>query len=485
MTDIRPSILPAWRLWRPASLKARLLGLAALVLVVGLGIFAMQLLGMFREHVERNSRNMLDTYLEQLVVAVQRQPQGGFDATPLLPDPRFVRPLSGYYWQVVDARGRVVARSRSLWDALLPMPPAPLPARGALHYHPRGPNGEKLLATARRLVMESNSTRPRPLTFVVAMDAAAVEKAVQAFRQDLAVSLMVLALVLLAALLIQVWLGLRPLEKVRHQLAALRKGKVRKLNVPDIEEIRGLVEELDKLLQAQQHHMEQARARAGNLAHGLKTPLAALAALARDMVEDGQTQRARAVLHQVYLLRQHVERELSRSRVRGSRNVARPVWLAGTVQRLLRTLRTLHEGGHPAWQVDIPEQLQVRMEEGDLLELTGNLLDNAAKWATACVRISAHAAGHEVILQVEDDGPGVPEAERQRIVQRGVRLDEDKPGSGLGLAIVQEIVNAYDGSLRLSQSALGGLLVRVHLPLAENDTAERDAAAPAQAAASN
>ena len=464
-----------------SSLKGRLLVLAALVLAAGLVLFAVQLSAMFRQHVERNARAQLELYLEQLIVALRRRPDGSYATNALLPDPRFMRPLSGLYWQVNDVHGHVLARSRSLWDGVLPA--ARVTAGDApVWFTAKGPADERLMVLARKVLLPAATLPPspldsgarkddanRPLLFMVARDKAEVERAAAAFRRDLVISLILLAAVLLLALTAQVWLGLKPLSVLRRQIAAIRAGKADEVRTPAVSEIRALVDELNALLAQQRHHMEQARARAGNLAHGLKTPLAALTALARDLLDAGQKDSARAIMHQVLLLRRQVEHELSRARVRGGKCINCRVPLRRAIERLLKTIRRLHDGDRLRWRVEVPQQLAVRMEEGDLLELLGNLMENAVKWAKSSVRIQAAAANGKVILTVEDDGPGVPAEQRQRILERGVRLDENMPGSGLGLAIVQKIVEAYDGRLELAESTLGGLAVRMHLPLAETD----------------
>ena len=472
--------------WRPAtslfsSLKGRLLLLATLVLAAGLMVFAGQLSTMFQQHVERNAKAQLELYLEQLIVALRRRPDGSYTTTALLPDPRFMRPLSGLYWQVNDAHGHVLARSRSLWDGVLPAPPAGADD-GPAWFTARGPADEQLMVLARKVLLPAaifppsprdagngNVKEDMPLLFMMARDKAEVERAADAFRRDLVISLLLLAIVLLLALTAQVWLGLKPLSVLRRQIAAIRAGRADEVRTPAVSEIQALVDELNALLAQQRQHMEQARARAGNLAHGLKTPLAALTALARDLLDAGQKDSARAIMHQVLLLRRQVEHELSRARVRGGRCVRCRVSLLPTIERLLQTIRRLHDGDRLRWRLEIPRELAVRMEEGDLLELAGNLMENAAKWAKSEVRVHAAARDGHVILTVEDDGPGVPVEHRRRILERGVRLDESMPGSGLGLAIVQEIVKAYGGQLQLANGTSGGLAVRVRLPGAETD----------------
>ena len=464
----------------PASLKGRLVLLAALVLAAGLALFAMQLSAMFRQHVERSARAELEMYQEQLIVALQRRADGSLGTNALLPDPRFMRPLSGRYWQVNDADGHVLARSRSLWDATLPAPSQQSPNSGATWFETAGPAGERLLVLARRVSVPAsmlsgkahagngNAPGDVPLVFLVARDMAEMERAAASFNRELFISLGLLAGVLLLALTAQAWLGLKPLAALRRQVADIRHGRRDRLDAPAAAEIDALVEELNVLLAQQRRHMEQARARAGNLAHGLKTPLAALTAVARDLVDAGREREARAVLEQVMLLRRQVEHELSRARVRGGRGTQAATPLEPAVRRLLKTVRRLQGNDRLRWETDVSPALQVRMEEGDLLELLGNLMDNAAKWARQQVRVRAVIDDGDVALTVEDDGPGVPAHERERILQRGVRLDQNVPGSGIGLSIVQEIVEAYGGRLTLGESALGGLAVTVHLPAAES-----------------
>ncbi len=452
-----------WRLALPGSLRWRLVLLAAVILALALALFATQLSWMFRQHVERSAMRQLSHHLDYLIVALRHRPDGRHELRAPASDPRFGQPYGGLYWQVNAEDGTVLARSRSLWDEALKLPLHAL-RNGLERLRLKGPQGEALLAAARAVWLDAGGGEQR-YVFTVALDEREIDEAVDNFRQDLVFSLVLLAGVLLLALAMQVLFGLRPLAALRRQIAEIREGRRRRLEGQPVSEIEALVEEFNALLRAQQRDMERARARAGNLAHGLKTPLAILAAEARQLKEAGQEGAARRILRQVRALREHVDHELGRTRIGGGRGLRQSVEVAPLLRQVAQTLSTIRAERSLEWVVEVPEGLRAEMERGDFLELAGNLMDNAAKWARTRVRVrAARASGHGFLLEVEDDGPGVPASRRDHILRRGVRLDERVPGSGIGLSIVREVVETYGGDITLGDAELGGLRVEVRLP---------------------
>jgi signal transduction histidine kinase len=215
--------------------------------------------------------------------------------------------------------------------------------------------------------------------------------------------------------------------------------------------------------------VEDARAWTADLAHGLKTPLTALGADAQRLRARGETGMAEDLEQLAQSMRRRVDRELIRARLRSEASGrAQHADLLKIARGVVATLKRTPSGESLAWEIEASGPAQVRLSPDDLAELLGNLLDNAGKWARARVRIvlSRH---HGWRLTIEDDGPGVPEEQRTRLGQRGVRLDEQTAGTGLGLAIARDIVAAYDGQLKFGLSRLGGLEVRLDLPAALAD----------------
>jgi signal transduction histidine kinase len=238
----------------------------------------------------------------------------------------------------------------------------------------------------------------------------------------------------------------------------------RRLRAEVPEEVMPLVDEVNALLDAQEQTVERARAWTADLAHGLKTPLTALGADAQRLRHQGNVAMADELEQLAETMRRRVDRELIRARMRsGVRTRQAGANVGDAIARVVRTLQRTPRGGAVAWTVEVQDHGFAAIDPDDLTELVGNLLDNAVKWATARVWVSATSNGG-VDIQIEDDGPGVSDDQLERLCQRGVRLDQGKKGSGLGLAIAHDITDAYGGELRLDRAALGGLQVSVRLP---------------------
>ncbi|MBV1796386.1 sensor histidine kinase [Siccirubricoccus sp. G192] len=453
------------------SLRLRLLAAGAASILLALALAGFGLVLLFERHVERRMALELEAHLRQLIDGLGRAPDGSLDLLRPPAEPRFLEPLSGLYWQIREeppAEGGAVLRSRSLWDTILRLPPDLL-RDGEVHQHSiPGPGGASLLAVERHVTLPA-SLGGGGVRAVAAVDRAELHAAGRAFALDLAPSLALLAAILIAAAWVQVTVGLRPLGLLRHRLAAVRAGREVRLGAAGFpDEVRPLAAELDHLLDAQGKALERARARAADLAHGLKTPLTILAADAAQLRERGEGELAEEIETVTEVMRRHVERELARARAaQAGGGAARQAAPAPVAQRVVDVLRRVPRGQDLAWDIDIPAELIVDADAQDLAEMLGNLAENAMKWARGRVRLAGRreAAGGAVLLSVEDDGPGIPETEAATALARGGRLDATKPGAGLGLAIVGDLAEAYGGSLGLGRSAeLGGLRAEIRLP---------------------
>ena len=298
-----------------------------------------------------------------------------------------------------------------------------------------------------------------PVRVAVAVDLARLTAARSAFASDLVVALGILGLVLAAATSVQVGLGLRPLDWLRRGVAEIRSGQGRHLasQVPD--EVKPLVDEVNALLDARERDIARSRHRAADLAHALKTPLAALVADGERLRQKGEATIAADIESAVDTMRRHVDRELARARLRGGGDLQRgggtPV--APLVRSLIATLSRTVAGERVIYQTAIADDICAPLDRTDLAEVLGNLLENATQHARTRVRVVAQAAGGGLAIMVEDDGPGIAEGLRPAALARGGRLDERADGTGLGLAIVQDVLDAYGWTLQLDNSALGGL----------------------------
>lgn len=269
----------------------------------------------------------------------------------------------------------------------------------------------------------------------------------------------------MAAGLLQVRRGLSPINNLRGRLAGLHEGRDRRVEGAYPTEVQPLVNDLNTLLGRREEAIRRAVAKAGDLAHGLKTPLAILAHEAERASAAGQTELATAVTQQVDRMRRQVDYHLAHARAAAS-GAAPGVRcsIRESVDGLTRALLRLYAERGIVIDVRVPSDLAVRVQREDLDEMLGNLLDNACKWGRSRVIVNASRAGSEVEITVEDDGGGLAEALREAVVQRGVRADEAAPGSGLGLAIVRDLAEVYAGSISLDASPSGGLRARLRLP---------------------
>lgn len=261
--------------------------------------------------------------------------------------------------------------------------------------------------------------------------------------------------------------SLLPFRRLRVGLLEIREGRKQTISGSYPSEIQPLVDDLNSLLQQREHAVRRAQAKAGDLAHGLKTPLAIIAQEAERVHRKGEVELAETLGQQVERMRQQIEYHLAQARAAGSGS--RPgvrSSLRTAVDGLIRTLKHLYADRGISFRLDVPEDHFVRVEPEDLEEILGNLLDNACKWGKSEVAVSSQAKDGGILIFVEDNSGGISEALRESVLERGVRADETMPGSGLGLAIVKELVELYGGSIRLDDSAMGGLKVSVHLPRA-------------------
>ncbi|MGO3983283.1 sensor histidine kinase [Pseudomonas sp. SAS7] len=433
------------------SIQARLsLGLVAVLVVVGV-VLAQLTLWLFEAGLQRYLENGLRKESENLLVALVRGPSG------LQLDERrisaaYQRPFSGYYFRIDFDKG--TWRSRSLWDLDMPKPSAP----GLSDSHELGPEGQQLLALRadyRRLGQD--------ISISVAQDYSPVREGFRRLQQiGLGMGLVALILVLVLQR-ITVTRSLRPLERARRQIAQLQQGQRSQLDAEVPSELAPLVGQINHLLSHTEDSLRRSRNALGNLGHALKTPLAVLLSLASsERLKDLPEVRAQ-MREQLEQIQQRLARELNRARLAGDALPGAQFDCDAELPGLLGTLGMIHGEGL-LLASDVPSGLLLPWDREDFLELLGNLLDNACKWADSEVRLGIEPNAEGFELWVDDDGPGIPESQRQQVLERGSRLDEQVDGHGLGLGIVRDIVDAWGGRLALEQSPLGGLRVSIDLP---------------------
>ena len=426
------------------------LGLITVIVVVGL-VLAQTSLWLFEVGLQRYLEAGLRNDSESLLLALVRGPQGlQLDERRL--SPAYQRPFSGHYFRIDFAD--VHWRSRSLWDQELPQ----LERAGLQGNLQLGPEGQQLL------VLRSDYKRlGQSISISVAQDYTPVRESFQRMRQiGLGLGLAGLLLILLLQRL-TVRRALRPLETAREQIAQLQQGQRSQLDAQVPVELEPLVAQINHLLAHTEDSLNRSRNALGNLGHALKTPLAVLLSLASSPRLDGHPEVRRMLQEQLEQVQQRLNRELNRARLAGDALPGVLFECDAELPGLLATLNMIH-GQHLELSYQAPPGLRLPWDREDLLELLGNLLDNACKWADAQVRLSVEERPQGFCLAVDDDGPGIPEARRDEVFGRGTRLDEQTHGHGLGLGIVRDIVDACGGTLNLGESEWGGLRVEIELP---------------------
>ena len=409
-------------------------------------------------------RTLTNTFDEQLefllrsrVLTAELGPDGEVIFSRELADQRFLEPGSGAYWQV-SGKGYETLVSRSLWDQRLQVVPGHSDLTPHFYDSAEFPD-QKLRVAELDVKLPGSEVRWR---FQVAQTRDVLDAQINVLRRTLIGSFLLLGagLILMAGL--QTWYGLLPLRRIRSEIARLRGGQSRRIEDSMPSEVAPMVEELNALVEHNDRQAEEARRHAGNLAHALKTPLTVIMNAAAAGSED----LAPTVVREARTMRRQIDHHLARARAvgrRGSAHSRAPVW--PSIEAVERAVARLYP--HVRIDIDGVKDAAAHIERQDLDEIMGNLVENAAKYGGGSVFVTVSTQAGFVEIMVEDDGRGIPEADRIRIFDRGVRLDSGKPGTGLGLAIVRDVAEIYDGTVSLEESEdLGGLLVRLRLPAA-------------------
>lgn len=466
------------------SLARRMITIAALWIVILLGVGGYALDRVLTSAITRNFDAQLEFVLTALIASAEIGPDGEVFLNRPLADQRFLEPYSGVYFQISGEQaarpaspqapapavkqagaqtpaegGRSIQDlpSRSLWDRRLKVGFSHPDADPHVYDSDEFPD-EPLRVLERDARLPGSPVRWR---FQVAQTRTGLDEQITVLRETMIRSFGMLGIGLIVLAALQAFYGLWPLRRVRQAIAEVRSGRLSRVEGRFPQEIAPLTAELNALLEHNELQAEEARRHAGNLAHALKTPLTVITNAATAAAPD----LADTVCREATTMRRQVDHHLARARAIGRRSSAQArsaVW--PSLEAVERAVDRLHE--HVTVDLAGDKQAMVRVERQDLDEMLGNLIENAAKYGNGRVFVTVKTTAECVEIEVEDDGPGIPEGERLSIFDRGARLDTGKPGTGLGLAIVRDVAQIYGGSVHLEESEdLGGLLARLKLPL--------------------
>ena len=439
------------------SLNARITLAAGIVLAIFVVISAVALEKAFRDSARnaRGERLLAQIYLLMAAAEVDDNGMLRIDDRPA--ESRLDLPGSGLYASISDGNRQIVWQSRSTLSVDLPA-------------------AEKLEAGARLFVMATHTDQPYlvssygvnwrtmggtyPFTFRVVEDARAYQAQLNIYRRSLWGWLGAMALILLVVQAFTLRWSLSPLRHVATELGRLEVGDQKQFSGDYPREVQRLTDSLNSVLTQERAQRQRYRDALADLAHSLKTPLALIRGTTREI---GAPQ-ATSLEEQIDRMDRIIGYHLQRAAAAGRSTMATPVPLGIAVDRLVAALGKVHSDKLVRTSTDISPDLRFRGDESDLTEILGNVLDNAFKWCAHEVHVSADVDNGKLTLTVEDDGPGIDDADAGQVLLRGARVDESVPGHGIGLAVVREVVASYGGQINISKSALGGARIELRLP---------------------
>ena len=449
-----------------SSLSARLLISVSVLLLFFFGATIVVLDTAFVSAGEQAREDILDGHLMQLLAAAEPNEDGALSLPIDLFEARFNSIGSGLYAELRGEGDAVLWQSRSALGLVLPA--GQLPGLGQhLFVRDSLPDGTPLLTLSLAVQWEFPSGDLKPYVFQVSESLDSFNAQIGNFRRQLFGWFAAVALIMLLAISILMRSLLRPLRQVESEIGEIESGKRVSLSEDFPTELSGVARNMNLLIDSERARSDRYRYTLDNLAHSLKTPLAAVRGLLGGSRDTGFRER---VNEQIDRMDEIVRYQLRKPAASADNLVLTPVPVEKEVERLVGGLRKVYHDKHPDIQTQISDGMQFRGDTGDFLELAGNLLDNACKWCDRKVRITIEPASGDraiasgMLLRVEDDGPGIPEDAAEALLQRGTRLDESTPGHGIGLAIVKDIARSYGGTLSIKCSDLGGADILVSIP---------------------
>jgi len=446
-----------------SSLSARLLISVSVLLMFFFGVTIVVLDTAFRSAGEQAQADILDGHLMAILAAAEATEQGTLELPPDLQEPRFGNLGSGLYAELRDDRDAIVWRSRSALG--IEMPGTEAPPSGVRQFLDEAlVDGTPLLTLSLAVQWELPNGDLRPFVFKVAESLDSFNAQVAQFRRQLFGWFAAVALIMLLSISVLLRRLLRPLRRIENEIGEIEQGQRASLSGEFPTELTGVARNMNVLIDSERARSDRYRLTLDNLAHSLKTPLAAMRALLNQGKSDEFAGRFN---EQIDRMDEIVRYQLRKpATLKADSLVLTLIPVKAEIERLVDGLNKVYHDKGPEIATQISPELQFRGESGDFLEMAGNLIDNACKWCERKVLVTVRpASGSEsdggMILQVADDGPGVPDDAVEALLERGTRLDESTPGHGIGLAVVKELAESYGGQLSIGKSELGGAEFRI------------------------
>lgn len=440
------------------SLTKRIISLSIIWIVITLVVTGLLLGSFYRDHTEGHYDAHVFTHVEELIAAIETSEDGSITLAREPTDPRFHRLDSGWYWQIFND-DRSVQRSDSLGDAHLDISEIILDENHEVQEL-LGPRGQELRA---QIVHTAFPHETGSVTVVATAPEMAISDDVHDFYAHIISSFLVLGIGLSVAMFIQVTVALKPLKAIRVGISDIRSGKTERLPREFPLDVQPLVDELNFLLDHNETLLKRARNQLGDLAHAVKNPLTVIRNEARNL----PGKQGQLILDQSHMMANNIDHYLSRARIYGKQDaIGYRTSVKSVIDDVSFAVSHIHKDRDVRIDLECMKDQWFRGEAQDLEEMTGNLIDNAFKWAKSKVVVGCASDQNRLVLRIEDDGPGIDEAEIATITRRGRKLDERAPGYGQGLGITEDIAELYGGSLKLGRSGMGGLKAELDLPAA-------------------
>ena len=444
------------------SLGSRLLVSVSLLLILFFGATIVVLDIAFREAGEQAQEDILDTQLMALIAEAEPNADGELVMPPDLREPRFGNLGSGLYGALSDETDSPVWTSRSALGLNVPYGPRPPPGAHSFSRVSLA-DGTPLMALSLHVQWELSNGELKPYTFSVAQSLDSFNAQLATFRRQLFTWFGAIALIMLASISIVMRGLLKPLRQIESEISDIEGGRRQSLSDDFPDELTSVARNMNLLIGSERGRSERYRNTLDNLAHSLKTPLAAIRSILAEQQSSELTGRVETQIDRMNDIVRYQLRKPSSIQSETFGVVA--VAVDSELRKLVDGLQKVYKDRRPEIDVDVPEGILFRGDTGDFLELAGNLLDNACKWCKSKVSLQIKVLGDAesgaMRLTVDDDGPGIPEEAREQLLERGMRLDEKAPGHGIGLAVVKDIAASYGGDVRIAESEMGGARISV------------------------